>query len=319
MHDDSRRAIFAAFAANVAIAILKFIGFVVTGSAGMFAEGVHSLADTGNQGLLLLGGRRASRSADSQHPFGYGRERYFWSFVVALVLFSVGGLFAIFEAVEKLIHPHSPESLGIAVAILVGAIILESFSLVTAVREANPLRGEQSWWSFLRSSRTADLPVLLLEDSAALCGLALALAGVVLAAITGDGRWDAIGSLAIGLLLIGVATFLAIKMKRLLIGESATPETKEAIISAINGSPTVGQIIHLRTEHLGPDDILVAAKIEFIAGLNVEELAAAIDSVEAAIRAAVPEVHLIYLEPDIHHGGEVTGPGGLAGRDAETN
>ncbi len=231
MHDDSRRAIFAAFAANVAIAILKFIGFVVTGSAGMFAEGVHSLADTGNQGLLLLGGRRASRSADSQHPFGYGRERYFWSFVVALVLFSVGGLFAIFEAVEKLIHPHSPESLGIAVAILVGAVILESFSLVTAVREANPLRGEQSWWSFLRSSRTADLPVLLLEDSAALCGLALALAGVILAAITGDGRWDAVGSLAIGLLLIGVATFLAIKMKRLLIGESATPETKEAIIS----------------------------------------------------------------------------------------
>jgi cation diffusion facilitator family transporter len=313
MHDDSRKAIFAAFAANVAIAILKFIGFGVTGSAGMFAEGVHSLADTGNQGLLLLGGRRASRVADRQHPFGYGRERYFWSFVVALVLFSVGGLFAIYEAIEKLVHPHSPDELRVAVAILVGAMGLETFSLITAVREANPLRNGQSWWGFLRTSRTADLPVLLLEDSAALCGLALALAGVVLASVTGNGRWDAVGSLAIGLLLIAVAAFLAIKMKGLLIGEAASAETEQAIVAAMTGAADLQQIIHLRTQHLGPDDILLAAKVEFIPGLTVEQLAAAIDAVEALVRAAVPEVQLIYLEPDIHHGGTVGGPGAVGG------
>jgi cation diffusion facilitator family transporter len=300
MHEESRKAIFAAFAANVAIAILKFIGFAVTGSAGMFAEGVHSLADTGNQGLLLLGGRRASREADSQHPFGYGRERYFWSFVVALVLFSVGGLFAIYEAIEKLIHPHKPDDLAIAVAILIGAMGLETFSLITAVREANPLRKGQSWWGFLRTSRTADLPVLLLEDSAALCGLTLALAGVVLSAATGNGRWDAIGSLAIGLLLIGVAAFLAIKMKGLLIGQSATAEANEAILAAMTGAAEVRQVIHLRTEHLGPEDILLAAKVEFARGLTLEQLAVAIDTVEALVRAAVPDVHWIYLEPDIH-------------------
>jgi len=303
MHEESRKAIFAAFAANVAIAILKFVGFAVTGSAGMFAEGVHSLADTGNQGLLLLGGRRASRQADQEHPFGYGRERYFWSFVVALVLFSVGGLFAIYEAIEKLVHPHKPDDLVIAVAILIGAMGLETFSLITAVREANPLRKEQSWWGFLRTSRTADLPVLLLEDSAALCGLTLALAGVVLAAATHNGRWDAIGSLAIGLLLIAVAAFLAIKMKGLLIGSPATPETEQAIVAAMTGSAEVRRIIHLRTEHLGPDDILLAAKLEFVAGLTVEELATSIDAVEALVRGAVPEVHLIYLEPDIHRAG----------------
>jgi cation diffusion facilitator family transporter len=300
MHEESRKAIFAAFAANVAIAILKFIGFALTGSAGMFAEGVHSLADTGNQGLLLLGGRRASREADNEHPFGYGRERYFWSFVVALVLFSVGGLFAIYEAIEKLIHPHKPDDLAIAVAILIGAMGLEAFSLITAVREANPLRNGQSWWGFLRTSRTADLPVLLLEDSAALCGLALALAGVVLSAATGNGRWDAIGSLAIGLLLIGVAAFLAIKMKGLLIGQAATAEANQAILAAMTGAAEVHQVIHLRTEHLGPDEILLAAKVEFARGLTLEELAVAIDTVEALVRAAVPDVHWIYLEPDIH-------------------
>lgn len=303
MHDESRKAIFAAFAANIAIAILKFIGFALTGSAGLFAEGVHSLADTGNQGLLLLGGRRASQKADEQHPFGYGRERYFWSFVVALVLFSVGGLFAIYEAIDKLRHPHSPEDLGIAVAILIGAMGLEGFSLITAVKEANPLRNGQSWWGFLRNSRTADLPVLLLEDSAALCGLTLALAGVVLASVTDNGRWDAVGSLAIGVLLIAVAAFLAVKMKGLLIGEAATSETEDAIVGAMNGAPEVSQIIHLRTEHLGPEEILLAAKVEFANELTLEQLAAAIDSVEARIRSAVPEVRLIYLEPDIHRGG----------------
>jgi cation diffusion facilitator family transporter len=303
MHDESRKAIFAAFAANIAIAILKFIGFALTGSAGLFAEGVHSLADTGNQGLLLLGGRRARQKADEQHPFGYGRERYFWSFVVALVLFSVGGLFAIYEAIDKLRHPHSPEDLGIAVAILIGAMGMEGFSLITAVREANPLRNGQSWWGFLRNSRTADLPVLLLEDSAALCGLTLALAGVVLASITDNGRWDAVGSLAIGVLLIAVAAFLAVKMKGLLIGEAATSETEDAIVAAMTGASEVSQIIHLRTEHLGPEEILLAAKVEFAQDLTLEQLAVAIDSVEARIRTAVPEVRLIYLEPDIHRGG----------------
>ncbi len=300
MHEGSRKSILAAFAANVGIAILKFVGFAFTASAGLLAEAVHSLADTGNQGLLLLGGRRAKRKADTEHPFGYGRERYFWSFVVALVLFSMGGLFAIYEGVDKLRHPHEPESLWVAIAILAGAVVLEAYSLRTAAHESGSLRRGNSWFGFVRESRSPELPVVLLEDTGALLGLGFALAGIVLAHVTGEARWDAVGSLGIGLLLVVIAAFLAVEMKGLLIGESATPEVEREIIAAMLGTPTVSRLIHLRTEHLGPEDLLVAAKLEFDTGLSVAELAGAIDDVERRVRTAVPEARLMYVEPDVH-------------------
>ena len=301
MHDGSRRAIVAAFLANLGIALVKFAGAAVTGSASLLAEGVHSLADTGNQGLLFLGGSRARREATPEHPFGFGRERFFWSFVVALVLFSMGGLFAIYEGIDKLIHPHETEALGVAVAILTISMVLEGLSLRTAVRESRPYKGELSWWRFIRSSRQPELPVVLLEDTGALCGLVFALTGVVLASVTGEPRWDAVGSLAIGLLLVSIAMVLGVEMKALLIGESATPAVEEAIRTAMTTAPAVRRLIHLRTEHLGPDELLVGAKLEFDRTLSVPALAQAIDDVEARVRAVVPAAHIMYIEPDVHH------------------
>jgi cation diffusion facilitator family transporter len=299
VQEGSRRAIIAAFLANVGIAVMKFVGAIFTGSASLLAEAVHSVADTGNQALLLLGGRRAARQATREHPFGYGRERYFWSFVVAQVLFLLGGAFAIYEGIQKLRHPHEPESLGWAVGILVGSMILEGFSFRTAVREANDVRGGARWFAFLRRSKSPELPVVLLEDSGALVGLSFALTGVILASITGDGRWDAAGSLAIGLLLCVIAIFLAREMKGLLIGESANPEMERRIVKAIENTDEVRQLIHLRTQHLGPDELLVAAKLEFDPALSMVELAHAIDTTEANVRRAVPVARIIYLEPDI--------------------
>jgi cation diffusion facilitator family transporter len=303
VHEGSRRAIIAALLANLGIAILKFIGWAVTQSASLLAEGVHSLADTGNQVLLLLGGRRAAKRATPEHPFGYGRERYFWSFIVAQVLFLLGGAFAIYEGIAKLRHPHEPESLWWAVGILLGAMVFEGFSFRTAVHEARPLRGESSWFGFIRRTKSPELPVVLLEDSGALIGLALALFGVVMAKVTGNGRWDAFGSLCIGVLLCVIAIFLAIEMKGLLIGEAAAPDMQRRIVDALVGHDEVNRLIHLRTEHLGPDELLVAAKLEFDPSLTMRELADAIDETEARVRHAVPAARVIYLEPDVHRDG----------------
>ena len=299
--DGSRTAIFAAFFANLGIAISKFVGFLITGSASLLAETIHSAADTGNQLLLFLGGHRARKSATLEHPFGYGRERYFWSFAVALVLFSMGGMFALYEGVQKFRNPHEVESLGVAVVILVVAIGLESFSLRTAVRESNHVRQPgTSWWRFIRGTKQPELPVVLLEDVGALTGLFFALGGVLMANFTDDARWDAVGSITIGVLLIVIAVVLAVEMKSLLIGESASPDAREAIVRAIETSANVDQLIHLRTEHLGPDEILVAAKVEYSSTLTADELVAAINATEDAIRAAVPTATVIYLEPDLH-------------------
>ncbi len=299
MHEGSRKAIIAAFFANLGIAIAKFVGFVITGSAGLLAEAAHSLADTGNQGLLMFGGKRGERPADSAHPFGYGPERYFWSFIVALVLFSMGGLFALYEGIQKLFHPHEIENAIVAYVILGFSILLESFSLRTAVREANQVRGQRSWWQFIRSAKAPELPVVLLEDTGAELGLFFALFGLTMAELTGNPRWDALGSCAIGLLLIVVAFILAVEMKGLLIGESASTEHLRAIETSIAGAQQVNGLIHLRTMHLGPDELLVAAKIDYDHSLNVADLARAIDATEADLRAAVPIAHLIYIEPDI--------------------
>jgi cation diffusion facilitator family transporter len=302
MHEGSRRAIVAAFAANLGIAVIKFIGAALTGSASLLAEAVHSLADTGNQGLLFLGGGLAKRRPTEEHQFGFGRERFFWSFVVALVLFSMGGLFAIYEGIDKLIHPHELEDLGVALVILGLSVVLESFSLRTAMRESRSLKGDGSWWAFIHATRNPELPVVLLEDTGALCGLSFALAGILLAHFTGNPRFDALGSLAIGILLVVIAAVLGIEMKALLIGESATPDVQRRIADAMTTAPSVHRLIHLRTEHLGPEELLVGAKLEFDRTLSVPALAQAIDDVEARVRAVVPAAKVMYIEPDVHHG-----------------
>ncbi|NMO00186.1 cation diffusion facilitator family transporter [Gordonia sp. TBRC 11910] len=300
--EGSKKAIVAALAANAGIAAAKFIGFAITGSSSMLAEGVHSVADTSNQGLLLLGQKRAGQAADKLHPFGYGRARYFYSFIVALVLFTLGSLFAIYEGVEKIRHPHELESPMIAVGILVVAICLEGYSFATAFRESRPLKGDASWWQFIRNSRSPELPVVLLEDSGALVGLVLALGGVGLTVVTGDAIWDGIGTVAIGALLGVIAIVLIVEMKSLLIGEGATEQEEVAIVDALNGAPGVERVIHLKSQYLGPEELLVAAKIAIPSGAGARDIASAIDAAEARIRAAVPQARVIYLEPDIDRG-----------------
>lgn len=293
------KAVIAAFAANLGIAIMKFIGFAFTGSGSMLAEAVHSTADTGNQLLLLLGGKKARKTADEVHQFGYGRERFFWAFVVAVMLFSVGALFSIFDGVEKLQNPHELDSVEWAIGILLGAIVLESLSFRTGIHEARKLKRNTTWWRFIRTAKNPELPVVLLEDSAALVGLMFALVAVVAADVTGDAKYDAIGSLAIGVLLGFVAIVLAVEMRSLLLGEAAHPDVQDHIADAIRSDDRVVNLIHLRTEHLGPDELLVAAKIEFVSHLTLRELADVVDDVEAIVRSEVPEATVIYLEPDV--------------------
>ena len=299
MQDGSKKAIIAAFVANLGIACAKLVGFFFTRSPGMLAESVHSLADTGNQGLLMLGAKRAQKQATTKHPFGYGRERYFWAFAVALVLFSLGGSFALYEGIDKVLHPHEPKYFLIGLGILLVSIVLEGYSFKTALHEARMQKGDARFIAFLRHAKSPELPVVLLEDAGALIGLALALAGLIMAEVTGNGRWDAVGSLAIGVLLIAIAIFLCVEMKSLLIGESASHREESAIVAAIEGSPEVQRLIHLRTLHLGPDEVLLGTKIHFDESFSTVELAAAIDAVEARVRAAVPSATVIYIEPDI--------------------
>jgi cation diffusion facilitator family transporter len=280
---------------------MKFIAFALTASSSMLSEAIHSLADTGNQLLLLFGRHRARRPADDRHPFGYGPVRYFYSFIVAFVLFSLGGVFSIFEGIDKIVHPHEVEDIWVAVLVLLGAAILEAFSFRTAIGEANHVRpAGESWWQFIRRTKSPDLPVVLLEDFAALIGLGLAFVGVVAADLTGDAKWDGIGSLAIGVLLVVVAVVLVIEMGSLLIGEGARPQAVAKIRAAIEDNPLVRRCIHLRTEQLGPEEIVVATKVEIDTSLTVPELAAAIDALEVDIRRAEPHATLIFVEPDVY-------------------
>ncbi len=293
------KAVVAALAANLTIAVFKFVAWSITQSSSMLAEAIHSVADSGNQVLLLVGGKRARRKADLEHPFGYGRERYVYSFIVSIVLFSVGGLFALYEAYQKFQHPHGIEGpwWWVPLAVLVGAIIAESFSLRTAIKESNHVRGTQSWVRFVRTAKAPELPVILLEDIGALLGLVFALGGVSLTLITGNGIFDAAGTAMIGLLLVAIAAILAVETKSLLLGESATADNVRHIIAAIRADGT--RVIHLKTLHLGPDELLVAAKISVERGATGEQIATSIDQVEARIRDAVPIAKAIYLEPDI--------------------
>ena len=295
-------AIIAALAANLGIALTKLIAWFFSGSASMLAEGVHSLADSGNQLLLLLGGRKSRKEADEEHPFGYGRERYVYAFVVAIILFSVGGVFSIYEGVEKIAEPHELENAWLPILVLVVSICLEGYSLRTGVKESNKVRGSQSWLQFIRRAKAPELPVVLLEDVAALTGLVFALLGVGLSVITGNTVFDAIGTIMIGTLLVVVAIVLGVETKSLLVGEGATPGDVAAIRAAIEAGPDVERIIHMKTLYLGPDEILVAAKLAFPAAETVGELAAGIDATEKRIRDAVPAARVVYLEPDVDRG-----------------
>ena len=295
----STRAIMAALMANAGIAVSKFVGFLITGSSSMLAESLHSVADTSNQALLLFGQRQARREATSLHQFGYGRSRFFYSFVVALVLFSLGAIFAIYEGIHKINHPEPLRSPLVAIGILMVAIGLEGYSFRTAMVESKPLKGNGSWWQFIRRSRNPELPVVLLEDSGALLGLMFALFGVGLTMLTGNPVWDGVGTLLIGLLLGVIAVILMVEMHSLLIGEAATPEQSRAIQSALEQTALVDRVIHLRTQYLGPEELLVAAKIALSPTTELSAVAAAIDAAEAAVRAAVPASVVIYLEPDL--------------------
>jgi cation diffusion facilitator family transporter len=295
------KAIIAALLANIGIAVTKFIAYLLTSSSSMLAESIHSVADSGNQALLLLGGRRARRAPTPRHPFGYGRERYIYAFIVSIVLFSVGGLFALYEAYHKWSDPHPIDDFQwVPIAVLLVAIVLESFSFRTAIIESNHVRGKASWQDFVRRAKAPELPVVLLEDLGALLGLIFALFGVSMTLVTHDGRWDAAGTAMIGILLVAIAVILAIETKSLLLGESATDEDVEKIERAILDGDDVEQIIHMKTLHLGPEELLVAAKIAVHHDETAGVIAERINAVEARIRAAVPIARVIYLEPDIY-------------------
>ena len=291
-------AIIAALLANAGIALAKFIGFLITGSSSILAEAVHSVADTANQGLLLLGRHSSRRQATPQHPFGYGRDRYFYSFVVALLLFSLGSVFALYEGAHKIYSHDSISSPLVAIGILVVASVLEGFSFRTAVRESRPLKRGDSWWQFIKQSKSPELPVVLLEDTGALVGLLLAFAGIGLSVLTGDPLWDGLGTLGIGVLLGIIAIILIVETKSLLIGEGAGADELKSICDALVGHG-VDRVIHLRTQYLGPEELLVAAKIAVPASLPTAEVARVIDQAEARVRGVVPAARIIYLEPDL--------------------
>jgi len=306
--EGGNRAVIAALLANSGIAVMKFIAFALTGASSMLAEGIHSVADSGNQLLLLLGGNRARRDATPEHPFGFGRERYIYSFLVAIVLFSVGGLFALYEAYHKAheVHDGHPNELlegrwwWVAIVVLLGAIFMEGFSFRTAIGETNKIRGTAGWWQFIRRAKSPELPVILLEDFAALIGLVLALLGVGLTKLTGNGYYDVIGTAGIGLLLVSVAVVLAVETKSLLLGEAASPDAQRRLTDSLLATPGVDRVIHMKTMHLGPEELLVAVKVGVSGTAQAIDVAASIDAAERAMRAAEPTAQVIYVEPDIY-------------------
>jgi cation diffusion facilitator family transporter len=295
------RAVFAALGANLGIAVVKFIAFLLTGSASILAESVHSVADTGNEVLLLVGRGRSLRPPSDEHQFGFGRERYFYGFVVSVMLFTVGAAFSVYDGIHKIVNPEAIRSPLVALVVLAASAVLEAFSLRTGVSEANKVRGRRGWGTFIRRTKAPELPVVLLEDLAALIGLAFAFAGVTLSWVTGHGWWDGAGSLAIGLLLASAAAILAVEMKSLLIGEAASADVQRMIVAALEDGPEVDRVIHMRTVHISPDSVLVAAKIAVRPADTAAQVAAGIDAAERRVRAAVPIARTIYLEPDIYH------------------
>lgn len=297
--DGTTKSVVVAFAANAGIAVAKFVGFLVTGSSAMLAESVHSLADTINEVLLLVGKRKALKPPDALHQFGYGRSRYFYSFVVALLVFVLGAVAAMYEGYRKISHPEPLTAPGVAIAILVVAALLEGYSLHTVRRESKRLKGSDSWWEFVRNSRTPEPPVVLLEDSAALLGLGLAFAGVTLTAATKNSLWDAISTLGIGVLLAVIAVVLIIETHSLLIGEGATTDQSEMIRSTLRRAEHVDSVVDLRTQYLAPDQMLVVARIVLGPDEKFATAAGVIRKAEARIREALPAVRVVYIQPEV--------------------
>lgn len=295
--DERPTAVLAALAANLGIAGAKFVAFLMTRSSSLLAESVHSVADTTNEALLLLGRRRANHVATSEHPFGFGLERYFWSFVVAVMLFTVGAVFSLLEGIEKVRAPHPIGSPHWAIAVILVAMVLEGLSLRTAARTANPMR-TGSWWHYIRTTKTPETAVVLLEDTAAEAGLLIALSGIGLVIVTGDPRYDAVGSIAIGLLLGVVATILAVEMRSLLIGEAASARDQALIRAAVTEESSYERLIELRTMHLGPSDLLIAMRVELDAGLTFDDVADRLDAIEDRIRSRLPTAGQIFIEAD---------------------
>ncbi|MCX6403648.1 MAG: cation diffusion facilitator family transporter [Actinobacteria bacterium] len=294
------KAVLAALVANVGIAISKFVAFLLTGSSSMLSESVHSLADSGNQVLLLVGNRHSKRTTTEKHQFGYGRVRYIYGFIVAIVLFVIGGIFSLYEGIHKVQNPEEVSNSTIALAVLTVAVILESFSLRTALREVNAIRGKRTLWQFVRAARQPELPVIVLEDIGALLGLIFAFIGVGISAITKNSQWDGMGAIAVGLLLVVIAVILTIEMTSMLVGESALSEDIDAIEKALQSASIVQKVIHLRTLYVGPDELLVACKIAVSSEQSGAILSSGIDEAEKLIRASVPHARYIFIEPDIY-------------------
>ena len=299
MATTGKKTILAALIANLGIAIAKFVGFAITKSSTMLAEGIHSSADSANQLLLLMGTQRAKREPSSKHPFGYGRERYFWSFVVALILFSLGSLFAIYEGIEKIRHPHALNNASWAIGILIFGIFIESFSFRTAIVEARTIKGESTWSKFVVRSKHPEIPVVLLEDAGALFGMVIALAAISLVKITGEPIWDGIGTLSIGVLLGVIAIILAREMHSLIIGEAASEKDLSKIVNIIENNSQVAQLVEMRTQHLGPDEILIGVRVAFRENLQTKEIANLINQLEADIRIELKNAGPIFIEPEI--------------------
>ncbi|MCH2408889.1 MAG: cation diffusion facilitator family transporter [Acidimicrobiales bacterium] len=299
MATTGKKTILAALIANLGIAIAKFVGFAITKSSTMLAEGIHSSADSANQLLLLMGTQRAKREPSSKHPFGYGRERYFWSFVVALILFSLGSLFAIYEGIEKIRHPHALNNASWAIGILIFGIFIESFSFRTAIVEARTIKGESTWSKFVVRSKQPEIPVVLLEDAGALFGMVIALAAISLVKITGEPIWDGIGTLSIGVLLGVIAIILAREMHSLIIGEAASEKDLSKIVNIIENNSQVAQLVEMRTQHLGPDEILIGVRVAFRENLQTKEIANLINQLEADIRIELKNAGPIFIEPEI--------------------
>lgn len=297
---EGTKAIIAAFFANLGIAITKFIAAFFSGSSAMLAEAVHSVADTCNQLLLLIGGKRAKRKASKKHPFGYGRERYLYAFVVGIVLFTVGGVFSIYEGVNKFRHPEPLSMWWLPLLVLTIAIVLESLSIRVAINESRPLkRDDESWWSFIQRTKSPELATVLLEDFAALVGLIIALIGVGITVVTGNGLFDAVATVLIGILLIVIAAILVKKVSSLLVGEGANSEDEQSITEAFLASPGIDRIIHMKTLYLGPEELMIGAKVSVTADKKVREVAAIINIAEANVRRKVPHAKVIYVEPDV--------------------
>jgi len=299
--EGGKKAVIAALLANSGIAVSKFVAFAITGSTSMLSEAIHSVADALNQVLLLIGGKRSKRVADDKYQFGYGRVRYVYGFMVAIVLFMVGGIYSLYEGWHKWNHPEPVNNHWIAIGVLTIAIILESLSFRTAILETNKVRGKRSFAKFVRDARQPELPVILLEDFGALLGLVFAMFGVSFAVITGDGRWDGMGAMAIGTLLIIIAIILIREMSAMLVGEGALPEEYDAVKTALESAPLVERVIHLRTLHVGPDALLVGAKIAISRCDSAQDIAQGIDEAERLLRLAVPSAQYVFLEPDLDH------------------